>query len=162
MSPTDLAALYAEHGPRARNLAYLLTGDSQLAQDLVQDCFVTLAGRVRPVDDPASYLRRMVVNASHSHHRRLRVRRDKARAEALVVGSDQDVAADGSEQWAERQRLLDALDRLPARQRSAVVLRHWLDLSEQESADVLGCSVGTVKSLASRGRAALRQTLEVS
>lgn len=53
-----------------------------------------------------------------------------------------------------------ALAELPSRQRSAVVLRHWLDLSEQRCADELGCSVGTVKSLASRGRAALRLSLE--
>ncbi len=160
MTPTDLTELYAQHARRARDLAYLLTGDRVLAEDLVQDCFARLAGRLRPVDDPPAYLRRMVVNAAHSHHRRLRVRRERARDEARVVGADTDLAGDGAADRAERARLLAALDLLPARQRQAVVLRHWLDLSEQECAQHLDCSVGTVKSLASRGRAALRLTLE--
>ena len=160
MPQTALAELYSRQAPGARRLAYLLTGDQQLAEDIVQDCFVKLAGRLRRVDDPEAYLRRMVVNASHSHHRRLRVRRDRARDEALVVGADTDAAPDGADGRADRARLLDALAGLPARQRSAVVLRHWLDLSEQQCADELGCSVGTVKSLASRGRAALRLSLE--
>lgn len=160
MSPIALAELYERQASRARDLAYLLTGDRQVAQDLVQDCFVTLAGRLRAVDDPDAYLRRMVVNASHSHHRRVRVRRERAVDEAQRLGADTDVTSDGAEGRAERERLLAALARLPARQRSAVVLRHWLDLSEQQCALELGCSVGTVKSLASRGRAALRQSLE--
>ena len=99
----------------------------------------------------------MVVNASHSHHRTLRVRRDRARDEALTIGADTDTSTDGAEARADRDRLLTALDALPARQRSAVVLRHWLDLSEQQCAEELGCSV---KSLASRGRTALRLSLE--
>lgn len=160
MTPTALAALYATHARPTRDLAYLLTGDRALAEDLVQDCFVRLAGRVTPVQDPGAYLRRMVVNASHSHFRRLRVRRDRAPDEARTVGADTDVTLDGSYERAERSRLLAALAELPPRQRSAVVLRHWLDLSEQECAAQMRCSVGTVKSLASRGRAALRLTLE--
>lgn len=160
MRPNGLAELYATHGPRARGLAYLLTGDLALAEDLVQDCFVRLAGRVLPVSDPGAYLRRMVVNAAHSHHRKLRVRRERARDEAGVVGADTDSTPDGADARAERERLLAALAGLPERQRAAVVLRHWLDLSEEQCASELGCSVGTVKSLASRGRAALRQTLE--
>ncbi len=160
MRPNGLAELYATHGPRARGLAYLLTGDLAMAEDLVQDCFVRLAGRVLPVSDPGAYLRRMVVNAAHSHHRKLRVRRERARDEAGVVGADTDSTPDGADARAERERLLAALAGLPERQRAAVVLRHWLDLSEEQCASELGCSVGTVKSLASRGRAALRQTLE--
>lgn len=160
MTPAALTELYSGHARRARDLAYLLTGDRLLAEDIVQDCFATLAGRLRPVDDPPAFLRRMVVNAAHSHHRRLRVRRDRARDEARVLGADTDVRADGSDGRAERDALLTALARLPERQRAAVVLRHWLDLSEQQCAAELGCSVGTVKSLTSRGRAALRDTLE--
>ena len=160
MPQTALAELYARSAPAARRLAYLLTGDTQLAEDIVQDCFVKLAGRLRRVDDPEPYLRRMVVNASHSHHRRLRVRRERARDEALTLGADTDTSPDGADGRADRDRLREALRALPARQREAVVLRHWLDLSEQQCADELGCSVGTVKSLASRGRAALRLSLE--
>lgn len=160
MRDTALADLYARQAPGARRLAYLLTGDRLIAEDLVQDCFVKLAGRLTPVADPEAYLRRMVVNASHSHHRKLRVRRARSRDEAETIGADSDLATDGAQGRADRARLLDALHALPARQRSAVVLRHWLDLSEQQSAEVLDCSVGTVKSLSSRGRAALRLFLE--
>ncbi|MBC7374030.1 MAG: hypothetical protein H7323_08585 [Frankiales bacterium] len=64
MSQLALAELYARQAPRARNLAFLLTGDRVLAEDLVQGCFVKLAGRVRPVDDPEADLCRMVVNDS--------------------------------------------------------------------------------------------------
>lgn len=156
----DLDRLYREQAPRARGLAYLLTGDRRLAEDLVHDCFATLAGRLRPVADPEAYLRRMVVNACHSHHRKKQVRRQRAGDEARVVGADTDTSADGAEDRAERSRLLAALATLPPRQREAVVLRHWLDLPESEVAASLGCSVGTVKSLASRGRAALRLVLE--
>lgn len=160
MTPTALGELYAGHARRARDLAYLLTGDRAVAEDLVQDCFATLAARLRPVDDPPAFLRRMVVNAAHSHHRKLRVRREWARDEASVVGSEADRSQDGADGRAEQARLLAALASLPARQREAVVMRHWLDLSEAQCALELGCSVGTVKSLASRGRAALRTTLE--
>jgi len=160
VTQTALAELYARQAPAARRLAYLLTGDTRLAEDIVQDRFVKLASRLRPVDNPEPYLRRMVLNASHSHHRKLRVRRDRAREEAATIGADSDTTPDGADGRADRARLLDALDTPPSRQRSAVVLRHWLDLSEQECARELGCSVGTVKSLASRGRAALRLSLE--
>lgn len=160
MPQAALADLYAREAPAARRLAYLLTGETLLAEDIVQDCFVKLAARLRPVDDPAACLRRMVVNASHSHHRKLPVRRDRARDEAATIGADTDTSPHGADGRADRARLLDALGTLPSRQRSAVVLRHWLDLSEQQCADELGCSVGTVKSLASRGRAALRLSLE--
>lgn len=160
MPQTTLAELYARQAPAGRRLAYLLTGDAQLAEDIVQDCFVKLASRLTRIEDPEPYLRRMVVNASHSHHRRLRVRRVKAPEEAMVLGADTDTSPDGADGRADRDRLREALRVLPARQREAVVLRHWLDLSEEQCARELGCSVGTVKSLASRGRAALRLSLE--
>lgn len=160
MTPTALGELYAGHARQSRDLAYLLTGDRAVAEDLVQDCFATLAARLRPVDNPPAFLRRMIVNASHSHHRRLRVRRERSRDEAATVGADTDQQPDDVDARIERLRLLDALAALPTRQREAVVLRHWLDLSEAQCADELRCSVGTVKSLASRGRAALRTTLE--
>jgi RNA polymerase sigma-70 factor (sigma-E family) len=159
----DVAALYATHAPRARSLAYLLTGDAAVAEDLVQDCFLRLCSRARRVapEELGAYLRRMVINASNSHFRRLAVRRRKAADEAGVLGSTGDVGPDATAAWAERDRLRTALQTLPDRQRLAVVLRHWLDLSEAETAEQMGCSVGTVKSLASHGRAALRVRLSV-
>ena len=157
----ELAGLYATHARRARALAYLLTGDQALSEDLVQDCFLRLCSRVRPVahDQLPAYLRVMVVNACRSHFRRLAVRRRRAAAEADVLGSDRDVSPDGTSAVPERERLRRALMELPIRQRTAVVLRHWLELTEQETAAQMGCSVGTVKSLASHGRAALRTRL---
>lgn len=160
MDTESLGQLYVTHAPRARSLAYLLVGDAQVAEDVVHDCFLRLASRWRPVDDPAAYLRRMVINASNSHHRRSRLRRDRSRDEAWVLGAESDVTEDGSAGRAQRAELLAALDVLPHRQRAAVVLRHWLDLSEAQCAAELGCSIGTVKSLASRGRATLREVLE--
>lgn len=130
----------------------MLPGDAHVAQGLVQDCFVRLAGKLVTPQDPPAYLRRMVVGAAHSHHRRLRVRRDRAGDEARTLDADIDTSPDGADGRAERERLMAALATLRARQREAVVLRHWLDLAEQECATQLGCSVSTVTSLASSGR----------
>lgn len=118
MSQLALAELYVRQAPRARNLAFLLTGDRVPAEDLVQDCFVKLAGRVRPVDYPEADLRRMVVNDSHSHHRKLRVRCERARDEAVAIGADTNTSADGADARADCDRLLLALGRLPQRRRT--------------------------------------------
>jgi RNA polymerase sigma-70 factor (sigma-E family) len=149
-----LAELYLQHGDTAVRLAYLLTGDRALAEDLVQDAFVKLAGRLMHLRDQGAfdaYLRRTVVNLANSHYRRKRLERAYLKREEREV------------RWAEagidpgaRDELWGAMRRLSDRQRAAIVLRYYEDLSEQQVADILNCRPGTVKSLVSRGLAILR------
>lgn len=147
-----MGELYARYAPGAARLAYLLTGDRATADDLVQEAFVRVFGRFRDLRDPGafeSYLRRTVVNLTNSHFRRLRTEREyvrRRRVERPV--SIPDIAA--------RDEMWQALQRLPARQRTAIVLRYYEDLSEAATADALRCPVGTVKSLVSRGLERLR------
>ena len=129
-------------------LGFGLTGDLQLAEDLAQTAFARAYaswGRVRKADNPDAYLRRIVVNANRSRFRRLRVGE-------VLTGTLPDIlsARDDADLRGERAALVAALMQLPYGQRAAVVLRYWLDLSETEAAAVLGCSVGNVKSQASR------------
>lgn len=148
-----MADLYARHGPAAARLAYLLTGDQPTAEDLVQEAFVRVFGRFRDLREPESfewYLRRTVVNLANTRFRRLRLERayEQSRRAGPQLPSMPDVAA--------RLDLWGTLQRLPARQRAAIVLRFYEDLSEERTAEVLRCPVGTVKSLVSRGLARLR------
>jgi RNA polymerase sigma factor (sigma-70 family) len=111
---------------------------------------------VRQAGDPDAYVRRIVINAHRSRFRKHRV------AEELR-GDLTDCLAGARPQPGpeERGELLDALDQLGPRQRAVVVLRYWLDLSEAETAAALNCSVGTVKSQASRALATLRKSAVV-
>jgi RNA polymerase sigma-70 factor (sigma-E family) len=149
-----LAELYARHAAEAIRLAYMLTGDRLLAEDLVQDAFVKLAGRLVHLRDPdafASYLRRTVVNLTNSYFRRKRLERAYLKRTAAEPSRSMD--APDTER---RDELWDNLQRLPVRQRTAVVLRIYEDLPEQRVAEILGCRPGTVRSLLSRGLAELR------
>src|SRR5947199_2675701 len=144
-----LGELYRRHGDEAVRLAYLLTGDKMLAEDVVQDAFVKLAGRLVHLRDPGAfhaYLRRTIVNLTNSHYRRKRlerayIRRERGTAAAISPGVD--VSA--------RDEIWEALGKLSERQRAAIVLRYYEDLSEQKVAEILRCRPGTVKSLVSRG-----------
>jgi RNA polymerase sigma-70 factor (sigma-E family) len=150
-----LGELYERHAPDAARLAYLLTGDRALAEDLVQDAFVRMFGRFRDIRNPDSfgaYLRKTVVNLSRSHFRRLKVERAYVTREA---GAPPKAPAD----FGAREEMWQALLLLPERQRTAIVLRYYEDLSEAETADAMRCPAGTVKSLASRGIERLRQEM---
>lgn len=155
-----LGELYVRHAAGAARLAYLLTGDREVAEDLVQDAFVRLAGRLAHLRDPGAfdaYLRRTVVNLSNSYFRRRRVERlYLKRAQASF---DPDGAVRLGRSVEEREVLWEALRRLPQRQRSAIVLRFYEDLSEARTADLLKCRPGTVKSLVSRGLETLRDEM---
>jgi RNA polymerase sigma-70 factor (sigma-E family) len=142
--------------PAMVRLGYALTGDAGHAEDLAQAAFARAYaswGRVRRAGDPDAYVRRIVINEHRNRFRKRRV------AEELR-GDLTDAAAGGppgGPEPGEQQALLDALRALGPRQRAVVVLRYWLDLSEAETAAALNCSVGTVKSQASRALATLRK-----
>ena len=137
-----------QHGPMLR-LAYLLTQSPMAAEDLVHDAFLRVQPRWERLDQPVAYLRRAVVNACHSYHRRRRVERAYASA---VVPRDPT--------FQEPDEVWDALARLAPRRRAVLVLRFYADLSEADTARALGCRPGTVKSLTSRALADLRKVLE--
>jgi RNA polymerase sigma-70 factor (sigma-E family) len=152
------AELYLRYSPAAFRLAFLLTGDRELAADLVHDAFVRLFGRLLHLRNPdafEAYLRQTVVNLCRMHFRRKRVersylRREEQGFEEQAAGPDIDI----------REDLWQALLRLPERQRIAIVLHYYEDLSELQAAEVLRCRPGTYRSLVSRGITQLRLTLQ--
>ena len=163
-SPRDdrLADLFRAESAHAVNLAFLLTGQRQLAEDIAQEAFVRIAGRLRDVSPDAfpAYLQRTVVNLVRSHFRHTEVRR--RHAERIRVAAEQQRAASEAASVADGvdERLWAALAALPDRQREAIVCRFYLDMSEQQTADTLGVRVGTVKSATSRGLQTLRAALD--
>jgi RNA polymerase sigma-70 factor (sigma-E family) len=151
-----LGELYRRHAPDAASLAYLLTGNRSLAEDLVQDAFVRMFGRFRDLRHPDAfnaYLRRTVVNLSRSHFRRAKVER------AYLAREGAPPATAAGPDIGPREEIWDALLRLPERQRTAIVLRYYEDLSEVDTAYAMRCPAGTVKSLVSRGIERLRQEM---
>lgn len=156
--PARLEELYVRHTPAAVGLAYLLTGDREAAEDLVQDAFVRLSGKfqhLRNREAFGSYLRRTVVNLHLSRLRRIRLERSYVARERGGAERPQSSMPD----IAERADLWAGLQQLPARQRTALVLRYYEDMSERESAEVLRCSVSALKSLVTRATATLREQI---
>lgn len=138
-------------------LALLLTGQKQEdAEDLLQVA-LERAWRRRGLryrhGSPEPYVRQILVNASIDRWRRLRRRGEGP----LQDSGPSPLAADPAGVVARRDLLMRSLALLPPRQRAVLVLRYWEDLSEAEVAAMMGCSVGTVKSQASRGLARLRE-----
>jgi len=153
-----LGALYARHGPDALRLAYLLTGDRELSEDLVQEAFIKVAGRLtslRNADSFRWYLRKTVVNLANSYLRHRRV--ERAYAKGLI--SSTAGAGVSSPDMATKQAVREAIARLPVRQRAVVVLRYYEDLTDQQIASVLGWPLGSVKSSLHRAAAVLREHL---
>jgi RNA polymerase sigma-70 factor (sigma-E family) len=152
-----LEDLYVRNAPGALRLAYFLTGNRELAEDLVQEAFVRVAGRFRHLRMPEAfdaYLRRSVVNLFTSHLRRAKLER----AYVARHGTDPSVVSERGDPAA-RDELWRALHTLPERQRAAIVLRFYEDLSEHQSAEILGCSTGALNQLVVRGMAALREQI---
>jgi RNA polymerase sigma-70 factor (sigma-E family) len=140
-------------------LAYALSGDPGHAEAIAQAAFARAYaswGRVQRAGDPDAYVRRIVINANRSRFRRRRVT-EELHADLPERLAGQQLGPQ-DEPGADHGALLAALARLGPRQRAVVVLRYWLDLSEAETAATLNCSVGTVKSQASRALATLRAT----
>jgi RNA polymerase sigma-70 factor (sigma-E family) len=138
-----------------------MAGNLAEAEDLVQETLLRVARRwpkVRAMEYPAAYARRVLVNVALDGAER------RARRAGELAASDGGDATDLADTGAQRglygvdaqQELLGALGELTARQRAVILLRYWEDLPEAEVAGILGCSVGTVKSTASRGLARLR------
>lgn len=150
----SLEDLYIRHAPESIRLAFLMTSDGPLAEDLVQEAFIKVAGRFRHLRDANAfdaYLRRTVVNLCTSHHRHRRVERDYVAREA-----SRPPASVAPPDIGDRDELRAALATLPLRQRAAVVLRYYLDLPEQQVAQTLGCSVTAARSLVFRAMETLR------
>jgi RNA polymerase sigma-70 factor (sigma-E family) len=152
-----LADLYVAHAPEGIRLAFLLTGDRVLAEDLVQDAFARLVGRLQHLRDPGAfgaYLRRTIVNIATSLFRHRRVERAYLEREAAAP------AREGNPNEGLDETMHAVLLRLPQRQRAAIVLRFYEDLSDLQTSEILRCSPGTVRSLVSRGMKTLRNELE--
>ncbi|MEO7351676.1 MAG: SigE family RNA polymerase sigma factor [Marmoricola sp.] len=152
---SELEQLHHEHYVRLVRLAVLLLGDVGRAEEVVQDSFVAIYQRLQRGKDllnAPAYLRQTVVNRSRSTLRHLKVVSRHPRDATLTTpGADHDLL-----RGVRRQAVIDALSRLPRRQREVLAMRYYLDLSEREIAETLGISSGAVKSHASRGAAALR------
>jgi RNA polymerase sigma-70 factor (sigma-E family) len=158
---TALEELYAAHWRGLVRLAVLLLRDQGVAEEVVQDAFVAMHGRwwsLHDQDKALAYLRKTVVNRSRSalRHRGVVERYVARQGHVLSLAEAADVPAlvEGR-----RTTVLDALRELPTRQREVLALRHYLELSEEEIAETLGITRGSVKAHASRGAAALRKLL---
>ena len=156
---TELEALFRAHHHGLVRLAMVLTGDPGRAEELAQEAFVRFdPSRVRAGAE-LPYLRRTVVNLSHSHHRHLRV----VRAAPPDLGYVTDAPpgpAEVSEHGARQRHVMAAIRRLPERQRDCVVLHYFCELSDVEVASVLGVSSGSVKTHLHRARTTLAHELE--
>jgi len=150
-----LDRLLAERGDHLLHAAIALTGSRLDAEDLLQAAVERLLRSRRRVDDLESYLRRILYNLAADGWRRRgawhRMRR------LLPSQADQDPVLDPVATVDLRDALVRALRELPPRQRAVLVLRYWEQLTQAETAELLGCSEGTVKSAASRGLSRLRE-----
>lgn len=146
----------AERWPRVLRSAFLLTGDQYDAEDLAQAAFERACaawGRVRHADNPDAYLQRVLVNCHRSRFRKRRV----AEHPVAAVPEELRLVGDHAQTHGDRDALLAALNDLAPRQRAVIVLRYYEDLTEAQTADVLQCSIGTVKSQTAKALARLRE-----
>lgn len=147
----EFAEFVAARSNALLRTAYLLTGDWALGEDLLQTTLASCWRRWdRLTDEPESYVRKAMLNTFLSWRRR------RWNGEVPTEALPEHGYADGTAQVDERDEVWQALRRLPRRQRAVVVLRYFDDLSEHETARLLGVSVGTVKSQSSKALAALR------
>src|SRR4051794_29795 len=155
-APTGFEQFVEECSTALLRVGWLLTGDWSAAEDLVQTAFAAAWPRWDSLREHAvayAYVRRCLMSAF------LRERRRKRSGEIPTELVDSDLRYGAPDEAAGidlRESLRSAMASLPARQRAVVVLRYFVDLTEQDTAAALGCSVGAVKSHASRGLARLR------
>ena len=160
---TAVTDLYAAHALGLVRLAVLLVGDRASAEDIVQDAFFGLFrrwDRLADTSTPVAYLRASVLNGCRTALRN----RTRSRLRLTAAAAAEPPPAESAEARAllseEQRTVAGALRRLPERQREALVLRYYLDLSEQEIAATMGVSRGTVKSATSRAIAAIGRMLK--
>ncbi|HEX9236509.1 MAG TPA: SigE family RNA polymerase sigma factor [Actinomycetota bacterium] len=148
-----LRTAFEQHSGTLLRLCALLLGRREGAEDLMQESFVRLAPKVSRLEPEIvwPYLRRIAVNLANDRFRRMALD-FRARTQQVPGPSESPDAAVAQEVW-------EAVRRLPARQRACVVLRYYEDMTEKQIAEALGCSVGTVKSSASRALDHLRKEL---
>jgi RNA polymerase sigma-70 factor (sigma-E family) len=154
----EVTALYKAHALSLIRLAYVMLGDRPAAEDVVQEAFLGLYKRWNQLRDTASgpgYLRASVVNGCRMVLRSRTRRDDRAASELPWESAEATALVDE-----EHRHLLLAIRALPPRQREALVLRYYLDLSEEETARSMGIRRGTVKSATSRALAALGQRMQ--
>lgn len=156
-APRTWADVYRDERDGLVRLAYLITGSPAVAEDLVQDSFIRVMGRIDPGDHPGAYLRRSVVNACYSWHRR-----DGRRStgQPATGAGDEPAGPIDPRTPGEELEMWDALSHLDPRRRTVLVLRFYLDLTEAETASLLGWRPGTVKSATHRALADLRKIVE--
>lgn len=135
---------------RAVGLAWLLTHDATLAEDVVQDAFTAVFNRFDQIEQPAAYLRRAVVNGVYERSRKTA----RERRRLMLVANSAPMSVDGPSGG-----LVDAIACLPLNQRTAIVLRYWGDLDDQAIGHAMGLRPGSVRSLLSRGTAQLRKEI---
>ena len=146
----SFGAFYRREYDSAVRLAWLLTGSQPVAEDVVQDAMAAVYRAFGRVQSPSAYLRRAVLNTARSWHRNERHHRERA----ALLARERSVLDPGDTE------LLDAIGRLPYRQRVVIVARYWGGWSEAEIAQSLRCRPGTVKSLASRALNRLRREVQ--
>lgn len=149
------AGFVRAHTPALLRTAYLLTGNAVAAEELVQDTLVRLYpkwDKVAAAEVPIAYVRRSLTNAFINDRRR-----PASREVAVDVLPDRRDDRNETDRLADRDEVWTMLRDLPDRQRAALVMRFFHDLTDSEIADALDCRVGTVRSLVSRGLSTLRE-----
>ena len=145
--PADFVELYEQRFGDLVRVAYLMTGNVGVAEELTQDAFLAVRTHIAEVTAPYPYLRAAVVNHARSWHRRQRLERRKRPDRPTSVVNEPD------EMW-------DALQNLGVRRRTAIVLRFYEQLPDAEIAEILDCAQATVRTLVRRGLADLRKVIE--
>lgn len=148
MASSSFGDFYGLHYRPMVRLAQALVDTSECAEEIVQDAFVKVCERWNRIDQPAGYLRVAVVNGARSELRKREVRRRVGLRARPAAAPD------------ERDYLIDALYGLSPKQRTALVLRFYAQMSERETAEAMRVRPGTVKSLVSRGLAELRRVIQ--
>jgi RNA polymerase sigma factor (sigma-70 family) len=158
--PSELVAFCRSEHPRLVGLLGLYCGDRDVAEDIAQEVLVRVCrewGRVRKLDSPQAWAYRVGTNLAHSHFRRRGVERRALRRLAIRTEAEPSLSP-GPESGDE---IMGALAQLPHRQRTAILVRYYLDLSVRDAAEVMGCPEATVKTLTRRGLRALGEVVDV-